>query len=237
MPIIKAAAEAHERTVDEIMVQRTEVVAFPIDTSPSELLDQMMEERFTRVPIYEKDLDNVLGVIHLKDIIAMIRAKHTDLKQILKPVLRVPEKKPVLSLLKDMQRAFIHLAIVKDEFGTTQGIVTQEDVLEEIVGEIRDEFDKDELLEVQLLTDGAYRALGHTSILDFSRKTGWMIDAEKGETLSGLVFNSLGRSAKVGDQISIQDFVFKVIDVSGARITQLRIAQKEGSQKTLHAVE
>ncbi|MFQ5515585.1 MAG: hemolysin family protein [Myxococcota bacterium] len=223
--IIGAAVGAAEMTVSEVMVPRTEIVAFPIETPASELLEQILQERYTRVPIYRDSIDHILGVVHLKDLIKLVRNHGSDLHGILKPVLRVPERKPILTLLGDMQRAFVHMAVVKDEFGVTEGVVTQEDILEEIVGEIRDEFDREELLTIRPLPDGSFQALGRVKVLDFNRETGWRIPAERGDTLSGLVFNLLGRAARKGDTVTTPGYELTAADISGSRITQVRIRQ------------
>jgi putative hemolysin len=227
MSIMGAAAGAAEMTVSEIMVPRTEIVAFDSRTGSVELLEKMLEERYTRVLIYQDTIDRVLGVVHLKDLIQAVRRDSGDVQSILKPVLRVPERKPILPLLGDMQRAFVHVAVVKDEFGVTLGMVTQEDILEEIVGEIRDEFDHEELLTIRPFPDGTYQALGRIKVLDFNRETGWDVQAERGDTLSGLVFNLLGRAPHKGDSVRVPGYEFTVADISGTRITQVRVRKLE----------
>lgn len=224
--IIRSVADAAEMTVDEIMVPRAEMAAFPIELSADELLDQMLEERYTRVPIYSQDIDHILGVLHLKDLVAHVRAGGRDLQPVLKPVLRVPERKPILRLMADMQRAFIHMAIVKDEFGLTDGLVTQEDILEELVGEIRDEFDAEELQAIKSLGDDGFEAIGRLKVLDFNRETNWSVPAEPGDTLGGLVFNTLGRAPRKGDHVSLPGYELVVNDVSGARITRLSVFER-----------
>lgn len=227
LAIIGATAGAAQMTVQEIMVPRTEVVAFPIDTDAPELLERVLEERFTRVPIYEESIDKILGVVHLKDLIKLVRAGEGDLQSIIKPVLRVPERKPILTLLTDMQRAFVHVAMVKDEFGITEGMVTQEDILEEIVGEIRDEFDREELLSIRKVSDDRYQALGRITVLDFNRETGWEVPAKRGDTLSGLIFNELGRAPRKNDVVHVPGYEFAVADISGTRITRVHVSRCE----------
>jgi CBS domain containing-hemolysin-like protein len=226
LAIIGATAGAANMRVEEIMTPRTEIVAFPCETAPSELLENVLEERYTRVPIYEGSIDRVLGVIHLKDLVKLVREDGGDLQSILKPVLRVPARKKILVMLQDMQRGFVHLAIVKDEFDVTLGLVTQEDVLEELVGEIRDEFDQEELLTIRRLPDGSYRSLGRIKVLDFNRQTGWKVSAESGDTLSGLLFNLLGRSPQRGDVVSVQGYELSVADLSGTRVTEVRVVER-----------
>lgn len=227
--IMRAVADASEMTVDEIMVPRAEMAAFSIELGPEALLDEMLEERYTRVPLYSHDIDHILGVIHLKDLVALVRNGGTDLQAVLKPVLRVPERKPILRLLADMQRAFIHMAIVKDEFGITDGLVTQEDILEELVGEIRDEFDAEELQAIQPVSGGGYNAIGRLKVLDFNRETGCNVPAEPGDTLGGLVFNTLGRAPRKGDLVEFDGYSVVVNDVSGSRITRLSVFASEAS--------
>ncbi len=226
LAIIGATSNAAEMDVSEIMVPRTEIEAYPTDTPVSELIEKMLEGRYTRVPIYEDTIDHVLGVIHLKDLIKLSRVDGKDLFGILKPVLRVPERKPILRLLTEMQRAFCHVALVKDEFGVTQGLVTQEDILEEIVGEIRDEFDSEELLTIRKLHDGTYEVLGRVKVLDFNRETGWQVPAEKGDTIGGLIFNTIERAPRNGESVHLPGYRLECVDVSGSRITRVRIIEE-----------
>jgi CBS domain containing-hemolysin-like protein len=227
MAIIGATSEAAEMNVADIMVPRTEISAFQSDTPPAELLEKILDGRYTRVPIFEETIDNLLGVVHLKDLIKLVRGNGGgELQSILKPVLRVPERKPILSLLTDMQRAFCHVAIVKDEFGVTKGLVTQEDILEEIVGEIRDEFDSEELLTIRKLSDDSYEVLGRVTVLDFNRESGWQVPAERGDTMAGLVFNTLERAPKRGEAASVPGFELICVDVSGTRVARVRVVEK-----------
>ena len=225
LEIIGATAGAAEMTVKDIMVPRAEIVSFSVDINPAELLQKVMDERYTRVPIYEGSIDAIVGVAHLKDLVKLQSAGGGDLHSILKPVLRVPERKPILRLLADMQRNFVHMAVVKDEFGVTLGIVTQEDILEEIVGEIRDEFDREELLTIRELPDGSYQALGRLKVADFNRETDWDVPAQRGDTLAGLVWNALGRAPRKDDMVRVPGYEFTVADISGTRITQVRVKE------------
>jgi CBS domain containing-hemolysin-like protein len=226
LAIMGAAAEAADRTVEEIMVPRTEIVAFPIETPPDELLERMLEERYTRAPIYEGSIDRVLGVAHFKDIVKTVRG-HSDLRSTLRPVLRVPERKRIYPLLQEMQASFVHLAVVKSDAGLTQGIVTQEDILEEIVGEIRDEFDQEELRAIQHVSDDEYESLGRVKALDFNRQTRWEIPSQPGDSLSGVVFNALGRAPVRGDVVRLPGYEIRVEDVSGTRTARVRLRKLE----------
>ncbi|MBW2240738.1 MAG: HlyC/CorC family transporter [Deltaproteobacteria bacterium] len=232
LAIIGATAGAANMTVEEIMVPRTEITAFPVSIPPVELLESVLEERYTRVPIYRETIDDVAGMVHLKDLIELVRKGGTDVADILKPLLRVPERKPILRLLQEMQRSFMHMALVKDEFGVTLGLCTAEDILEEIVGEIRDEFDREELQTIREAGGDAYEALGRVKVLDFNRETGWEVPAERGDSLGGLVFNTLGHAPKQGDRADLEGFTVTVIGISGSRITRVRVARGSPQEAT-----
>jgi putative hemolysin len=227
--IIAATARAAEMTVEEIMVERTEIVALPISLPAESLLEQMLAERFTRVPVYGESIDRFVGILHLKDLVRLVQAGEGDVRGILRSVLRVPERKPILSLLAEMQRNFNHLAIVKDEHGVTRGLVTAEDILEELVGEIRDEHDREELQTI-VARDGGYEALGRVKVLDFQRETGWEIPAERGDTLSGTVFNALGRAPRRHDRLTLDGFEIEVLEVSGTRIARLSVRRRDDAE-------
>lgn len=231
LAIIGATSAAAEMDVTEIMVQRTEIVAYPVSSSPAELLENLLEERYTRVPLYDEGIDDVLGIVHMKEVVKLVNTNGGDLQSILKPILRVPERKPILRLLTDMQRSYCHMALVKDEFGLTLGLVTQEDILEEIVGEIRDEFDFEELLTVRKLPDKTYEVLGRVSVLDFNRESGWELPAEKGDTMGGLFFNTLGRPPRRGDKVQVGEYAMTCQDLSGARITRIRVGEQPKAEE------
>jgi CBS domain containing-hemolysin-like protein len=226
LAIMGATSEAAEMHVSDIMVPRTEIEAYSVQTPAGELLDAMLAGRYTRVPLYSEDIDDVLGVAHLKDLIKLVKTGDEDIQAVLKPVLRVPERKPILGLLAQMQGAYCHMALVKDEFGVTQGLVTQEDILEEIVGEIRDEFDSEELFTIRQRNDGSYEVLSRVSVLDFNRESGWQVPAERGDTLGGLMFNTLERAPTKGESVTVPGFVIRCIDVSGSRIARVHIQEQ-----------
>jgi len=227
--IMGATSEAAEMQVTDIMVPRTEIEAYSLETPPEELLEAMLASRYTRVPVFREDIDDILGIAHLKDLVKFVNTGGADLHTVLKPVLRVPERKPILGLLAQMQSAFCHMALVKDEFGVTQGLVTQEDILEEIVGEIRDEFDSEELFTIRQRNDESYEVLGRVTVLDFNRESGWQVPAERGDTLGGLMFNTLERAPTKGESVTVPGYVIRCIDVSGSRIARVHIREQPES--------
>jgi CBS domain containing-hemolysin-like protein len=224
--IIAGAARAAEMTAHEIMVDRAEIVAYPVETAPEELFERMLEERYTRIPVYEGSIDRFAGIVHFKDLVRYVRSGGHELRQILRPVLQVPERKAILPLLAEMQRGFVHVAIVKDEHGITQGLLTSEDILEELVGEIRDEYDREELQSIRRRGEG-FEALGRVKVLDFNRETGWDVTAERGDTLSGLVFNDLGRAPHAGDVVRLPGYEVEVAELSGPRIARVWLRRVE----------
>lgn len=230
LPIIGSTARAAETTAEEIMVPKIEIFACEYNIKASELLTRMLQERYTRVPIYKDNLDNFLGLIHLKDLITHVQQGREDIAPILKPILKIPERRLIFSILAEMQKAFIHVAIVKDQYGGTRGLLTQEDILEEMVGEIRDEFDKDELMSIQKIGEHTYSVLGRVPVHDFNRETGLHIASEKGDTLGGIVFNSVGRAPRLGDVATIGDYQVSVSDLSGNRITRVIVNLKAASE-------
>ncbi|MCB0327287.1 MAG: HlyC/CorC family transporter [Bdellovibrionales bacterium] len=227
LPIIGSTARAAEMTAEEIMIPRAEIFSTEKKTKASDLLEQLMNERYSRVPIYDGDLDHCVGLVHLKDLIRVVNQKSDDLSEIIKPILRVPERRPIFSILAEMQKTFVHIAVVKDEFGTTLGMLTQEDILEEIVGEIRDEFDKEELSAIQKISKEAFIVSGRTPVHDFNRESGWTIETEKGDTMGGLVFNALGRTPRLGDKIELGNYEISVSDLSGSKITKVHVLYRD----------
>jgi putative hemolysin len=146
-----------------------------------------------------------------------------SLESILRPVLFVSGRKHILELLRTMQQSLTHMAIVQDEFGVTQGLVTQEDILEELVGEIRDEFDREELLAIRVVPDGGWDALGRLKVADFNRETGAEIPGEPGDTLGGLVFHGLGRAARPGETVEVGGYTIRATEVTGRRIRRVHV--------------
>jgi len=223
LSIIGATAQAEARTVEEIMVPRTEITAYPADASPSDLSGQFLDSRHTRAPVYRDTIDQIVGLVHVKDVVRAANEGSAGVEPILRPVLFVSGRKPILDLLRIMQQGLTQMAIVQDEFGVTQGVVTQEDILEELVGEIRDEFDREELLSIRALPEGGWEALGRLRVTDFNRETGAAVPSEPGDTLSGLVFHSLGRAARPGETVRLDGYALHVAEVTGRRIRSVRV--------------
>ena len=212
-----------ETTVREVMTPRTDLVAVEASTPLEEIVAIVRESERSRVPVYKETLDQIIGVVYAKDLLAIahgLAEPPIRLREILWDAAFVPEAKKIDDLLRQFQSEQIHMAVVIDEYGGTAGIVTLEDILEELVGEIQDEYDVEEPLVVPL-EDGVLRLDGRLDADDFNDFTGSAIGAEDVETIGGLVARELARVAKPGDTVEIGDWVFEVEAVEGKRITRL----------------
>ena len=209
--------------VREVMVPRPNITALSVDTPLKECLSVAIDSPYTRHPVYRDNLDNVIGVLHIRDIFAAYHREQLDtttLRDLLRPVPFIPETKNLGALLGEFRRTHQQMAIVLDEYGATQGLVTLEDLLEEIVGEIADEYDlPDE--SVRWLGPRTARIAGTFPIDDFRDQFRIEIPEEPFHTLAGLVFDRLGRTPKVGDQVRIDGLRLRVLTIKGLRISLL----------------
>ena len=191
------------KEVAAVLVPRPDVVAISADMAPEEALATVVDSPYTRYPVYRNSLDEIIGILHVRDLFAAMHdlgIAAVSLETVARPAFVVPETKDLAALLADFRREKQHMAIVVDEYGVVDGIVTLEDLLEEIVGEIEDEFDLpdtsvERLDETRISVDGSY------TIDDFNESFGTELDKEDYHTLAGLVFGALGRAAGVGDEV------------------------------------
>jgi len=213
--------------VKKAMTPRTDVVAIDINTPREKLLQFVAEEGYSRVPIYKGDLDHIAGIIHTKDIInLLLNAELVILEDILRPPYFVPETKKVRELLADFQKKQIHMAIVLDEYGGTAGLITLEDIIEEIVGEIQDEYDaeREEILELE-----GERGVVSARIRPekFNATFGASLPTEEYETLGGFLIDHLGRIPSVEEKIAYGGFEFTVKEKRGHRLLTLEVERKK----------
>jgi CBS domain containing-hemolysin-like protein len=201
------------------------VVALSVDLPPEEALSAVIESPYTRYPVYRGSLDDVVGVLHVRDLFSALVDRGiagVQLEQLLRPAHIVPETKDLAALLTEFRRTNQHMAVVVDEYGDLEGIVTLEDLLEEIVGEIEDEFDlPDE--SVERLEDGRMRIDGTFPIDDFNEQFGTSLPIEDYHTIGGFVFGLLGRAPEPGAEAEHDGCHFKVIDTEGSRIDRLEV--------------
>jgi len=212
-----------DKEVADVMVPRPDVVAISIDLPTEDALQAVLESPYTRYPVYRGSLDDVVGILHVRDLIeAMVERglPAVDIEELVRPAYMVPETKDLAALLTEFRRTNQHLAVVIDEYGSVEGIVTLEDLLEEIVGEIEDEFDlPDETFE--RLDESTIRIDGTFPIDDFNEQFHVEVPVEDYHTVAGFVFGQLGRGAELGDEIEHDGLVFRVDSVDGQRIDKL----------------
>ena len=214
-----------DKEVADVMVPRPEVVAISIDLPAEEALKAVLESPYTRYPVYRESLDDIVGVLHIRDLIAAMNddgLSSVDVESLIRPAYMVPETKDLGALLTEFRRTNQHMAIVIDEYGSMEGIVTLEDLLEEIVGEIEDEFDlPDETVE--RIDDDTIRIDGTFPIDDFNERFHVDLDQEDYHTVAGFVFGQLGRAAIPGDEVTWEGITFHIEAVEGQRIEKLRV--------------
>ena len=214
-----------DKEVSAVMVPRPEVVALSIDLPPEEALAAVIESPYTRYPVYRETLDKVVGILHVRDLFSALVDRGiagVQLEHLLRPAYIVPETKDLAALLAEFRKANQHMAIVVDEYGDLEGIVTLEDLLEEIVGEIEDEFDlPDESIEH--LDNGCLRIHGTFPIDDFNEQFHRSLPIEDYHTIGGFVFGMLGRAPEPGDEVKADGTRFKVLEVEGSRIERLEV--------------
>jgi len=217
--------EFADKDAEDVMVPRPDMVAVPIELPVPELLRLVLSHPFTRYPVYENELDDIVGVLHVRDLFSALHERglqSVDVRSILREAIMVPETKPLDELLAEFQRTSNHLAIVVDEYGTVEGLVTLEDLLEEIVGEIGDEFDLP-AAGVRRIGRGRVRIGGSFPIDEFNERFGKHLPVDDYHTVGGFVFGELGRAPKVGDIVSYDGVRFEVSATDGPRIREVDV--------------
>jgi len=222
--LIKSILEFSDITVKEIMVPRPDIVAVEKDMPTDKLIRRVIDEGYSRIPVYKGTIDNVVGVVYSKDLLSLL--EHRDLiilQDILRPVYFVPESKKISQLLRELQQRKVHLAIVVDEFGGTEGLITMEDIIEEIVGEILDEYDE-VAKAAEKTTDGSAIVDAATSIADFNKQFAAALpEASDYETLAGFLQKTSGKLPEVNEEIKMPEFTFTILSKSARRIRQVKV--------------
>jgi putative hemolysin len=217
-----------DKHVADVMVPRPEVVAISITLPPEEALQAVLESPYTRYPVYRESLDDIVGILHIRDLVAALNHRDiaaVDLERLIRPAYMVPETKDLGALLTEFRRTNNHLAVVIDEYGQMEGIVTLEDLLEEIVGEIEDEFDlPDEAIE--RIDEHTVRIDGTFPIEDFNTEFRVELPHEGYHTVAGFVLGELGHAAEPGDEVDHDGIVFNVDAVEGQRIDRITVTFK-----------
>lgn len=222
--LITSIFEFTDTIAKEVMIPRTDVVAIDINTPREKLVNIVLEEGYSRIPVYSGSIDNIVGIIYTKDLIGLLEHREVIvLYDIIRPAYFVPETKKISVLLRELQQHKIHMAIVIDEFGGTEGIITLEDIIEEIVGEIHDEYDE-ELKEIESASDGTYLVNARINIKDFNQRFQVNIPENPDyETLSGFLHKISGKIPEMGEEILYEEIKFVIVKKSLRRIRQVKV--------------
>jgi putative hemolysin len=214
-----------DKEASDVMVPRPEVVGLSAEMPPEEALAAVLESPYTRYPVFRDSLDEIVGILHVRDLFSALHDRgigEVEIAELLRPVYIVPETKDLAALLAEFRKTNQHMAVVVDEYGATQGIVTLEDLLEEIVGEIEDEFDlPDESIE--RIDEKTVRIDGTFPLDDFNEQFGASLEHEDFHTVAGYVFHMLGRAAAPGDEVRSDGLRFRVLETDGSRIQRLEV--------------
>ena len=218
----------------EIMIPRIDLIALNVETPLLQAIDTMLESGYSRVPVFEESIDNILGVLYIKDLLRLYReGKDSEaLRNNLRAAYFIPETKKVGELLAEMQAERNHIAIIVDEYGGVAGIVTLEDIVEEIVGEIQDEYDQAEELLVQKVDDNEFIFQAKIDINEFNQVMGTELPKETADTLGGLLYSWFGRIPRSGETTESDDILFTVEQVTGRRIRKVRAARTVSTEET-----
>jgi putative hemolysin len=225
--MIRGIFEFGETTVGEVKVPRVDMVALPVTTPLMEALDVILQQGHSRIPVFDESIDNIVGILYDKDVLKYIRSNQEDvsLRDVVRPALYTPESKRVGELFRELQTKKVHIAIVLDEYGGTDGIVTLEDLLEEIVGEIQDETDREQPL-FEKIDEGVYEVSAMIDMDQLNEELDLHLPENGVETLGGFVYEQIGEVPSVGSVVTADGVTIEVTAVEGRRIRTLRICKQ-----------
>ncbi len=230
--IIKSVFKFGDTDVKEIMVPRLDIVAIEADKTIKEALDLILRTGHSKIPVYEGNIDNIIGMIYVKDVLNYIKeGKNPKVRDIVRKILFVPESKKLDDLLREMQESKIHMAIVVDEYGGVSGLVTLEDIIEEIVGEIEDEFDREEKKIIKISEDEAV-VDARLNISDVEEALGIKLPKGEYDTIAGLILDRLERIPSTGEKVTVDDVELIVEKMVGRRIFKVRIRKIKNKHKS-----
>lgn len=231
--MLKGIASFGDKEVSDIMKPRVNMFSVSMDTSFEELMPQIIDNGFSRIPVYDKDLDDMKGVLYVKDLLPYIDDKNFSWYKLIRPAFFVPENKKINDLFQDFRMKKIHIAIVVDEYGGTSGLVTLEDIVEEIVGDISDEFDKElENENYKRIDSNNYIFKAQISIVDFCKfyniNDDYFEDVEgESDTLAGMILEKEGRIPEVGFKCSFKDFTFEISEADKKHLIRIKVTNNE----------
>lgn len=222
--IIHSIFEFSDTTVEKVMIPHIDVTFLEVGTPLKEAVQMIIEKGYSRIPVYEKTIDKIVGILYAKDILKYLDKK-VNLREILRPAYFVPENKKISELFKEMRKERVHIAVVVDEYGGTAGIVTLEDLIEEIVGEIQDEYDKEENFYTKI-SENVYLVDSRLTLEEAREKLGIDLKAEGVNTIGGFIYKNLGRVPKLKEEIELQNLKMIVEKVERQRISKVKIIKK-----------
>ena len=232
--LINNVFEFNDTTVSEIMTHRTEIYALNIDMNVNELIGELDEYKYSRIPVYDETIDEIKGILYLKDLLKYVKSKkNIKLKSIIRPAYFVPRSKPIDELFKELQKKGNQMAIVLDEYGGTAGLITMEDILEELVGDIFDEYDEIEK-EYEKIDDNTYLISGSINVSDLSKLLNIEIEEGDYDTLSGYLQEKLGRIPEDEEKpvVETKEVTYKVEEYEDKRIVKVKVCKNNVIDKT-----
>jgi CBS domain containing-hemolysin-like protein len=230
--IVGNALDFADTLVRQVMVPRTEIIAVAEELDLAGLIVTARQHRLSRFPVYRDDLDHIVGVVHVKDLVGVDRSSKAKAHDVMRKVQAIPETLRLDQALAEFRRQHAQLAIVIDEYGGTAGLLTLEDVLEQLVGEVGDEFEKDAAPAIKEEAPGVYVVNGLVSLTELRERLHLELTDEPYDTIGGMVFGRLGRVAQVGDAIEAEGYRLQVTAVDGRRVSQVRIQRAKPSKKS-----
>ena len=225
--MIRSIFEFADTSVREVMIPRVDMVTLESDATVDAAVDLALQGGFSRIPVFEENIDNIIGVLYTKDMLKQLREGHNTLpvRDLVRAAYFVPETKKLDDLLREIRQKRIHMVIVVDEYGSPAGLVTIEDLVEEIVGDIQDEYDREENLYEQV-NDNEYVFDAKISVDEFNELMDTELENEDYETLGGFLYAQLDKIPNAGDTITYKDLTFTVLSTRGRRITKVRVERK-----------
>ncbi len=228
--IIEGAMEVTEIQARDVMVPRTQMIVVELDTKPQDFLKTIIASGHSRFPVIGESIDDVVGILLAKDLLPLISEQsfdNFDIQKLLRPVYKVPESKRLNKLLRSFRERHNHMAVVIDEYGSISGLITIEDILEEIVGEIEDEYDVQPDQPIKKIGNNDFIIKAHMTIDDFNASFGAQLSSPDAGTIAGIVIQQLGHVPHPGESVTIDNFLFKVIHADNRRLHLLRVFTKE----------
>ena len=236
--MIRSIVHFSNTMIREIMIPRVEIDALEVETPLDEAARLIQESGHSRLPIYDDEIDRIVGVLYAKDLLqAYVEQRHVTLRDLMRQALFVPESKMAGDLLNEMKSSGIHMAVVVDEYGGTSGIVSMEDIVEEIVGEIRDEYDDREEELVRELGPDEYSFLGRIDLEDVNEYLGTHLTRESADTLAGFLYSQIGKIPVIHEKVEAEGWVFEIQELSGRRIQRVKASRVPETPQTEEEVK